>query len=565
MKKTGLLSTIVGFLLVFAFLCSGTRTHSQTTLGIVTAGVDRAIAANAGLFDVKKFGAKGDGKALDSPAINRAIDAAAAAGGGAVFFSAGTYRCFSIHLKSHITLYLDQGAILLAADPKDGDGKYDPPEPNQWDQYQDFGHSHWHNSLIWGEHLESVSILGPGMIWGKGLVRSGSQSRTKAQNDLLTNAPSDPKSGPFGYPNPRDAVEPGWGNKSISLKLCRNVIIRDISILHGGHFAILATGVDNLTIDNIKIDTNRDGIDVDACKNVRISNCTVNSPFDDGICPKSSLALGYPRVTENVTITNCQVSGYDEGTLLDGTYKRAFRNQNGSFSPTGRIKFGTESNGGFKNITVSNCVFDYCRGLALEAVDGALLEDVTISNITMRDISNSPLFLRLGRRLRGPKETTTVGALRRIIISNVVVYNADPKYASIISGIPGHPIEDVLLSNIRIYSQGGGSKEQAALDPPEKEETYPEPTMFGYLPAYGFFIRHVRGLQLSDVQVSYLRDDARPAFWLNQVKDAEFDRLRAQSNAGSPTFYLKHIENFSVQQSWPLPDTRIERTDFKKF
>src|SRR5215813_8927361 len=244
-----------------------------------------------GAFDVRKYGAKGDGKALDSPAINKAIDAAAAAGGGTVLFPAGTYRSFSIRLKSNVALYLDQGATILAADPRDGDGKYDPPEPNQWDQYQDFGHSHWHNSLIWGENLENVSILGPGRIWGKGLVRSGGQSRTKEQTDALEKAGPDPKAGPFGYPNARDAVEPGWGNKAISLKLSRNVIIRDISILHGGHFAILATGVDNLTIDNVKIDTNRDGIDVDACKNVRISNCTVNSPFDDAICPKSSYAL----------------------------------------------------------------------------------------------------------------------------------------------------------------------------------------------------------------------------------------------------------------------------------
>jgi len=199
--------------------------------------------------------------------------------------------------------------------------------------------------LIWGENLTNVSILGPGTIWGKGLVRGGNQSRTQQQNDALNAARASEPKQPFGYPNPRDAVEPGWGNKSIALKLCRNVIIRDITILHGGHFAILATGVDNLTIDNLKIDTNRDGIDIDACKNVRVSNCTVNSPFDDGICPKSSFALGYARATENVTITNCEVSGYDEGTLLDGTFKREFRNQNGTFSPTGRIKFGTESNG----------------------------------------------------------------------------------------------------------------------------------------------------------------------------------------------------------------------------
>ena len=498
-----------------------------------------------GTFDVRKFGAKGNGKALDSPAINRAIDAAAAAGGGTVLFTAGTYRSFSIRLKSNVALYLDQGATILAADPRDGDGKYDDPEPNPSDQYQDFGHTHWHNSLIWGENLQNISILGPGRIWGKGLVRTGSQSRTKEQNDALEKQGPDPKAGPFGYPNARDAVEPGWGNKAISLKLSRNVIIRDISILHGGHFAILATGVDNLTIDNVKIDTNRDGIDVDACKNVRISNCTVNSPFDDGICPKSSYALGYARVTENVTITNCQVSGYDEGTLLDGTYKREFRNANGTFSPTGRIKFGTESNGGFKNITVSNCVFDYSRGLALEAVDGALLEDVAISNITMRDISNSPIFLRLGSRNRGPKETTRTGAMRRIIISNIVVYNADPKYSSIISGIPGYLIEDVQLSNIRIYAKGGGTKEQAALDPPERENIYPEPTMFGELPAYGFFIRHIKGLQMRDVEVSYLTPDQRPAFVLNDVAGAEFINVKAQKEPDVPAFVQKNVTNIS--------------------
>jgi len=531
-----------GFVLALTF--SG---HPRPTLS--------SAALQANVYSVKSYGATGDGKTLDTVAINKTIDAAAAAGGGTVYFPAGKYLSVSIHLKSNIALYLDQGATIVAAETS-ADAKYDLPEPNEWDKYQDFGHTHWHNSLIWGENLINVSILGPGMIWGKGLVRAGTQSRTQQQNDALNAArASEPKT-PFGYPNPRDAVEPGWGNKAIALKNCRNVNLRDISILHGGHFAILATGVDNLTIDNLKIDTNRDGIDVDACKNVRISNCTVNSPFDDGICPKSSYALGYARATENVTITNCQVSGYDEGTLLDGTFKRDYRAANGTFSPTGRIKFGTESNGGFKNITVSNCVFDYSRGLALESVDGALLEDVTIDNITMRDISNAPIFLRLGSRMRGPSGPP-VGELRRVKVSNIVVYNADPRFASLISGVPGHNIEDVQLNNIRIYYRGGGTPQQAALQPPEKENDYPEPTMFGEIPAYGFFIRHVRGLEMNGVSVTYLKDDARAPFIINDGKSIELRNIKAAHGAGVPTFILNDIENFSVSDSHPLDDLRL--------
>jgi polygalacturonase len=507
-------------------------------------------------FNVRSYGAKGDGKALDSPAINKAIEAAAKNGGGTVFFPAGTYRSFSVRLKSNITLYFDQGSVLLAASPKDGDGKYDPPEPNPWDKWQDFGHSHWHNSLIWGENVENVSILGPGLIWGKGLVRSGGSSRTKEQNDALRDWKPDRETQRFDYPSPRDAVESGWGNKAISLKLSRNVIIRDISILQGGHFAILATGVDNLTIDNLKIDTNRDGIDIDACRHVRISNTTVNSPFDDGICLKSSYALGFARPTENVTITNSSVSGFDEGTFLNGTYKREY-NRYSHNSTTGRIKFGTESNGGFRNITISNVVFDYSRGLALETVDGGLLENVTISNITMRDITNAPIYLRLGRRNRGPKETMTEGELRRIIIDNVVVYNADPKYGSIISGIPGNQIEDVRLSNIRIYYQGGGTAAQAAIQPPEKEDDYPEPARMGEMPAYGFFVRHVKGITMNDVEVSFMKDDVRPPFVLNNVQGAEFNRVKAQRMPNGKMFVLKDVTDFSTNQVGLVPDMRL--------
>src|SRR5215213_6291177 len=402
----------------------------------------RAQPNDAAVYSVRAYGARGDGKTVDTPSVNRAIEAAAAMGGGTVHFPAGTYLCFSIRLKSNVSLHLDNGAIILAADPKKDRGSYDSPEPNEWDMYQDFGHSHWQNSLIWGVNVENISIYGHGLIDGRGLTRRSPRPRRPLQagdtpTTLGGGQGARPVS-PLGEDLPHDAMK-GLGNKAISLKLSRNVTLRDFSILNGGHFALLATGVDNLTIDNLKVDTNRDGFDIDSCRNVRISNCSVNSPNDDAVVLKSSYALGFARATENVTITGCLVSGYDIGSLLDATYKRNVKEAPDRDGPTGRLKFGTESNGGFKNITISNIVFDHCRGLALETVDGALLEDVTVTNVTMRDIVNSPIFLRLGRRMRGPAGIA-VGELRRVLLSNIVVYNADPKYAAIISGIPGHNI-----------------------------------------------------------------------------------------------------------------------------
>lgn len=199
----------------------------------------------------------------------------------------------------------------------------------------------------------------------------------------------------------------GSGNKAIALKNCLNVTIKDISILHGGHFCILATGVDNLTIDNVRADADRDGFDIDCCKNVIISNCIINSPTDDGLCLKSSFALGYARATENVTITNCQIYGYDHGSLMDGTCRTEFIDEAPGVNHciTGRLKLGTESNGGFKNIAVSNCVFERSRGIAIETADGGAIEDVLFNNITMRDVTDTPFFIRLNADL--PKRVLT--------------------------------------------------------------------------------------------------------------------------------------------------------------
>ena len=478
--------------------------------------VDAALGNPSGDYNVRAFGALGDGTTLDTAAVNKAIDAAAADGGGTVHFSAGTYLCTSVHLQSNVTLDLGPGSTLAAAAPTES-APYDVPEPNPAaGQFQDFGHAHWHNSLLWGEGLHDVAIVGTGRIWGKGLER-----------DYTSKA--------------------GGGNKAIALKLCRNVILRDFTIQHGGWFGILATGVDNLTISDLKIDTNRDGMDIDCCRNAHVSDCTVNSPNDDGICLKSSFGLGFARPTENVTITNCQVSGYDEGTLLDGTYGRHGR------SPTGRIKFGTESNGGFQNITVSNCVFAYCRGLALEEVDGGALEDVSISNITMRDIVNAPIYLRLGGRLRGPVGTT-MGTLRRVSISHVTVYNASAHSAVIVEGSAGTPIEDVTLSDIRVWYKGGGTAAQAARVPPEDTKGYPEPDTLGTLPAYGFYLRHVQGIVFSNILTRTLTTDLRPAFSLDDVGGARFSEVDAAHAPSVPIFSLKNVSDLRLHQVQDLKD-----------
>lgn len=476
------------------------------------------------VFDVRQYGAKGDGQTLDGKAINKAIDAAANAGGGTVYFTAGNYLTGAIHLKSNVSLYIDQGATIVAA-PVSAENGYDEEEVSVNTTYQDSGHSHWHNSLIWGENLHDISILGQGTIWGKGLYKDYVKGKQTA-------------------------------NKSIALYLCRNVNIKDISILHGGWFAILATGIDNLTIDNVKMDTNRDGMDVDCCRNVHISNCSVNSPYDDGICLKSTFGLGFARATENVTITNCQVSGYDEGSFLDGTFKRTPNKEYGT-SPTGRIKFGTESNGGFKNITISNCVFDYCRGLALETVDGGLLEDVTITNITMRDIVNSPIFLRLAARMRGP-QGVPVGELRRVIISNVIAYNVAEGQAVLVSGLPGHDIKDIEFKDIKIFYKGGGTPAQAERSVPEMEKGYPEPASFGILPAYGFYVRHAEGIKLDNVEVSVMNDDYRPAFVFDDVKNATLRFVKAKPNGDIPPLSLKNSSEVTLFQSLNKPDGKVQ-------
>jgi polygalacturonase len=456
------------------------------------------------VFDPRAFGARGDGVALDTMAVNRAVAAAASAGGGMVRFGPGTYPCHSIRLHSRVRLYLEAGAVLLAADPPAEPGAgpgYDLPEPGiaAGNPYQDFGHSHWRNSLISGVGLEDVAIEGPGLIWGRGLVNGDAE------------------------PGHLPAMQAGVGNKVLALHDCRRVSISGISILEAGHVAVLATGCREMTIARLTIDTNRDGINLDCCQDVTIEGCRINSPNDDAICLKSTFALGRPVATEDVRISGCTVSGsYRIGSLIDGSRGLIGGGRREVFANvthrTGRIKLGTESNGGFRRIRIENCTFERCRGLALETVDGGDLEDVRAEGLTLRQVRHAPIFIRLGARLRGPAGVTP-GRCRGFTIRDVLADQPWSAMPVIIAGIPGHRIEDVTLTDIRLRSRGGGPARLRRLAPPEAVRDYPDPEMFGVdLPAAGLFIRHVRGLTVRRFRLDGARPDARPLVWAQDVR-----------------------------------------------
>lgn len=480
-------------------------------------------------FDVRTFGAKGggargDGVALDTDAINAAIQAAHAAGGGEVVLPAGRWLSFSIRLLSGVTLRLDEGCVLEAADPARHAGAYDPAEPNPFDLYQDFGHSHWRNSLIWGDGVEDVAILGPGLIDGLGMTREGPGSRWSRQAGEFPVSMANLSAEQMAILVPGLEAMAGQGNKAIALKNARRVRLEGFTIHRGGHFAVLATGCDHLTIQGLTIDTNRDGLDIDCCRDVSITDCRVNTPNDDAIVLKSSLALGETRATERVEIARCHVSGFDEGTLLDGALGRKQQLAPDQDRVTGRIKLGTESNGGFRHITIRDCTFTRSRGLALETVDGGTIEDVTVRDIVMHEVTTAPLFLRLGDRGRGP-DGTTRGAMRRISVRGLTAFYILPDYAATIAGLANDPIEDVELTNIRLVYAGGGEADWASRRPDDMAQAYPEPSMFGPTPAHGLWVRHVDGLTLDNVRIETLAPDPRPRILLQSTRRVALNGL----------------------------------------
>lgn len=460
------------------------------------------------LFEVRDFGAVGDGVVNDTGAIQSAVNAANQAGGGTVWFPAGTYLSGTLLMKDQVTLHLVAGATLLGSTDLNDYPMIVPSFRSYTDRYT-------RQSLLYGEDLENIAIEGRGTIDGNGEA-DVFRKDTGADYDL-----------PYGL---RPYV--------LRFVCCRNVRVSGITLRDSAMWMQHYLACDDVTIDGIHVDNhvkpNNDMIDIDCCRNVRISNCTGDTD-DDALTLKSTA----DRITENVTIANCVLSSHCNA-----------------------IKMGTESSGGFRNIAISNCAIRPSRhedpisgrrpglaGVALEIVDGGFLDRVTITNLTIEG-TIAPIFMRLGNRARKFKEeiqTPDVGAFRNVVVSNVMATGASGMGCAI-AGLPGHPIENVVLSNIRIAGAGGGALEDVEREIPEEEKKYPECTMFGTLPAYGFYARHVKGLTLDNVEVAWEEPDLRPALLCDDVRDLHIDNLAGHSaESGSPTIVLNDVQGAMVQ------------------
>lgn len=454
------------------------------------AALSLAAAAQAATLNVRDFGAKGDGIARDTPALQRAIDAASSQGGGTVWVPAGRYLCGTIHLKSNVTLHLDNGSVILASTDN---GDFDPYESLPFKSVSDNETTFFHYGLLVADGVHNIAITGQGIVDG---------NRTRRR-----------------------------GPKTVSIKNCQYVTIRGITVQNSPNYSISFWGSDYVDIDGVTVLNGfADGIDPDASRYVRIANCYIDC-YDDAICPKSSPSLGMDqrRNVEHLVVTNCVTR-----------------------TNCSNFKFGTESSWDLKDVTVSNITMlprekgrPPISGISLEAVDGAHINGVAISNISMVDVQ-TPIFIRLGNRGRGMTPPQP-GSIENVSINNIIARGAT--VTSSVTAIPGYWTRRVALSNLQITMQGG-NREPGGLDVPEHEAKYPEGTMFGVLPAYGFYARHADGLSLSNVELRWDREDLRPAMIFDDVRNLDLDGFRTDTAApGSPIVWFNNTLDAFVRGS----------------
>ena len=457
-------------------------------------------------LNVRDCGAAGDGLQLDTQAIQTAIDRCAGAGGGTVLLQNGRFLSGTLQLKSHVTLQIESGAVLLGSTNLADYPRLIPSLRSYTDNYVN-------QSLIAGENLEHVGLAGDGLVDGQGAAFPRNRARPYENRPFL-----------------------------IRLVNCRNVRVEGLRLQNSAMWMQHYLGCERVRVRGIQVrnfcNANNDGIDLDGCRDCLVSQCVFESD-DDGITLKST----FERPCESITISDCIARSHCNA-----------------------IKLGTESNGGFKDITIANCVISspaetntiYGRprgtsGISLELVDGGRLERIAINNITIQGVT-VPLFLRLGDRGRPFQKDLPpppIGTFRDVVINNIVASDVGPIGCSI-TGQPGHPLENILLSNLAFTFEGGGSIARAAVEVPELPKQYPESTMFGELPAYGFFARHVKGLRFSNISLRTSSPDLRHAIVLDDVEDLAVAGLDAQGWPGAaPSLKLVQVRRALVTGCQP--------------
>lgn len=470
-------------------------------------GVSAEQQPRSGSFDIRAYGAVGDGNQLNTEAIQAAIDACAEGGGGTVYFPAGRFLSGTIYLKSNVTLHLDAGAVLLGSTNLD-DYPVEVPE------HRSFADNYMDKSLIYAEKVENVSIRGSGIIDGQGgcpafqlVIIPGRKYYIEERPEVIRSLANNFKE--------RPAI--------VRMIECENITVKDITFKDAASLVQWYLACEDVTIDGISVHSvanhNNDGIDIDNCEKVRIANCEIRTG-DDAIVLKSTSN----RICKNVTVTNCILSSGSNG-----------------------FKCGTESNGGFQDITVDNCtIYETGNGgISLELVDGGTFDRVSVSNITMRDASGG-IFIRLGNRARSFKEGMErpgMGSMSNIIISNVQAIGVH-KFGCSITGLPGFPVKNVTLENIRMKYNGGGTQADADRAIPELPEAYPEFKMFGMLSSYGFFVRHVENLRFQNLDLDFEDEDYRPAVIFEDVHGLDLSGFAAKPpEGGGPTVRFHNVRN----------------------
>jgi len=449
-------------------------------------------------YNIMDFGAVNDTAFISTQAIQKAIDVCSQSGGGQVTIPAGSFKTGSIVLKSNVLFYLENGAILYGSTNLKDYKRFKP-------EYISLRTQDSTIQLIYAEKVSNVAISGFGTIDGQGRI-----FKKLTSNDE-------------GITRPH----------LLRFISSSNIVVENVTLMNSGCWMQHYLACDKVQLRGLRVfnrnNYNNDALDLDGCRNVTVSDLITDSD-DDGITLKSTS----PRPCENISITNCVVSSRCNG-----------------------IKLGIESNGGFRNISISNCVvkpseitskgfygMDRGRsGIALEIVDGGIMEGIAISNICIEG-TESPLFIRLGNRARPYKEglkVDHVGSISDVSINNIRVKGTGKTGCSI-SGLPGFPVKNVRLSNFDCSFAGGGTAEEISREIEEKPESYPEATMFGTLPAYGFYIRHATGISIDGIKLSTIKEDKRPAIYLEDVNKSNINDFQFQKS-------IEVLESIIVKES----------------